>query len=584
LEYSTVIKKSAGHCDKDNPQNCSAQQQRKMGNERHLVCYLFNLSSRTSRLAALYAGIVMLGILTIAGFIGNPDGLAMFNVARSIAHKGSFEASPCEPAPRSNHCVPGVDGRLYSGFGLLPSAIAALPLVTGEELARLTHQDPKLPSQFLVSMSGLLVGALIPIVLVLWLTHMGFSWQPSVITALLLFFGTVLWFHSVKNFYSEPFFTLALLAAAYLLSVARRTGGFLAAGIVFGCGPACRVFGLILAPVFVAYCIALPNSGDWARRLYRAVIFGAGALLPLGLVAWANYLRFGDVTKTGYHLAFPTVTFLLSNPLAAGARGLLFDGAVGLLWFTPWIVLVPFAMVRFWKVRPLECALSVAIMLESFLFFSCYVAWNGGWAYGPRLLLPALPFAILPLVILFEHWRNRRAVAKILIAALAIASVFIQLSGLPYPATRFYQMMKYSSAHQQPEPWHGSLVLAQLEEFPTIVRNSLDFPRSSMKSNHDSAGAELRSEEARIATMSAEEYLASFPNPINIACANLWLVKASKMGVPWPLAGALSLGLLASGIWLLWVGVRPPTPKTPRTSGSCSASRGSRLGTAFGIR
>jgi hypothetical protein len=517
------------------------------------------LSSRTSRLAALYAGIVLLGTLTLSGYIGNPDGLAMFNVAGSVAHKGSFEASPCEPAPRSNHCVPGVDGRLYSGFGLLPSVIAALPLVAGEELARLMHQDPKLPSHFLVSMSSLLVGALIPIVLVLWLTNMGFSWQPSVITALLLFFGTVLWFHSVKNFYSEPFFTLALLATAYFLNIARGTSGLLAAGFVFGCGVGCRVFGLIFAPVFVAYCIALPNSGDWARRFYRAVIFVAGALLPLGLVAWTNYLRFGDVTKTGYHLAFPTTTFLLSNPLIAGARGLFFDGEVGLLWFTPWIVLVPFAMVRFWKVRPLECALSLAILLGSFLFYSCYVAWNGGWAYGPRLLLPALPFAILPLVILFEHWRNSRAVAKTPITALAVASVFIQLSGLPYPATRFYQMMKYSSAHHQPEPWHGSLVIAQLEEFPTIVRNSLDFPRRSMKSDHDSAGAELPSEEARVATMSAGEYLASFPNPINMVCANLWLVKASKMGVPWPIAGALALALLASALWLVWVGLRRPS-------------------------
>lgn len=498
----------------------------------------------------------MLGTLTIAGYIGNPDGLAMFNVARSIAHKGSFEASPCEPAPRSNHCVPGVDGRFYSGFGLLPSAIAALPLMAGEELARITHQDPKLPSQFLVSMSALLVGALIPVVLVLWLTRMGFSWQPSVITALLLFFGTVLWFHSVKNFYSEPFFTLALLTAAYLLGTARRTGGFLAAGFVFGCSAGCRVFGLIFAPALAAYCIALPNSGGWGRRLYRAVIFGAGALVPLGWVAWTNYLRFGDFTKTGYHLAFPTVTYLLSNPFIAGLRGLLFDGDIGLLWFTPWILLVPFAMVRFWKVRPLECALSLAILLESGLFFACYIAWHGGWSYGPRLLLPALPFAVLPLVMLFEHWREQRAGVRILVTTLAVASVFIQLSGLPYPATRYYQMLKYCSARHQPEPWHGSLLLAQLEEFPTILRGSLDFPRRSARL--ETAVAALPSEEARIATMSAPEYLASFPNAINIACANLWLVKASKMGVPWPIAGALALGLLAGGVWLICVGLRDP--------------------------
>jgi hypothetical protein len=160
---------------------------------------------------------------------------------------------------------------------------------------------------------------------------------------------------------------------------------------------------------------------------------------------------------------------------------------------------------------------------------------------------------------LFEHWRSNGAGARILITALAVASVFIQLSGLLYPATRYYQMVKYRSAHHQPEPWHGSLVIAQLEEFPTIVRNTLDFPPRSMKFENGSAGVALPSEEARIATMSAGEYLASFPNPINMACANLWLVKASKMGVPWPVAGALSLGLLASGVWLVCIGLRDPS-------------------------
>lgn len=518
------------------------------------------MSSETARLAALYAGIAMLSILTASGYIANPDSGAMLNVARSIVHKGSFEASPCEPAPRSNHCVPGVDGRLYAGFGLLPSAIAALPLAAGEELAKLTHKDPKLLSEFLVSMSSLVVGVLIPIVLVLWLIRMGFSWKPSVITALLLYFGTVLWFHSVKNFYSETFFTLALLAGAYLLGIARSPGGFLVAGFVFGCSVGCRVFGLIFAPVLVAYCMALPNSGGWARRLSRSVIFGVGALVPVGFVAWTNYLRFGDVTKTGYHLAYPTVAYLLSNPLIEGTRGILFDGEVGLVWFTPWIVLVPLALVRFWKVRPRECALSLAILLESVLFFACYAAWHGGWAYGPRLLVPCLPFAALPLVVLFEQWRKNRAAARMVFITLAVASIFIELSGLPYPATRYYQMVNYNSAHHQPKPWHGSLVLAQLEEFPTIVRGSFGFRPQSRTSDRESVDSESPSDEARIASMSAGEFLASFGNAINLTCANLWLLKAAKMGLlPLPIAGTLALVFLAGGVGLICIGLRNPS-------------------------
>jgi hypothetical protein len=508
----------------------------------------------------------MLGILMASGRVANPDSIAMFNVARSIVHKASLEATPCEPAPRSNHCVPGVDGRRYAGFGLLPSAIAVLPLAAGEELAKLTHKDPDLLTKFVVSISVVFIGALIPIVLVLWLTRMGFSWKPSVITALLLFFGTVLLFHCTKNFYSEPFFTLALVTTAYLLAIARRTGGFLLAGFVFGCSVGCRVFGLIFAPVFAAYCIALPNSGGWAHRLYRAFIFGTGAMAPVGLVAWTNYLRFGDVTKTGYHLAFPTAAYLLSNPLIAGTRDLLFDGEVGLVWFTPWIVLVPLALVRFWKVRPLECALSLAVLLEGGLFYVCYVSWHGGWSYGPRLLLPFLPFAALPMVVLFEQWRKSGDGAKIVFVTLAVASVFIQLSALPYPATRYYQMVNYTSAHHQPKPWNGSLLLAQWAEFPTIARGSFGRQPQFATPDHESAGAQSASEEARIASMSASEFLASFPNPVNITCADLWLLKAAQLGFPLPIIGVLSLVLLAGGLWLVWVGLRDPLPSEFSTS------------------
>jgi hypothetical protein len=515
------------------------------------------LRSETASLTALYAGIVMLSILTAQGYIANSDSGAMFNVARSIAHKGSFEASPCEPSPRSNSCVPGVDGRLYAGFGLLPSAIAAMPLAAGEELAKPMHKDPKLVSEFLVSMTSLLAGALIPIVLLLWLTRMGFSWKPSVITALLLYFGTVLWFHSVKNFFSEPFSALGLLAGACLLGVATGPRGFLLGGFVFGCSVGCRVVGLIFAPVLLAYCIALPSSGGWPRRLSRGSLFGAGALVPVGFVAWTNYLRFGDLTKTGYQLAFPSLAYLLSNPLIGGTRDLLFDGEVGLLWFTPWIVLVPVALVRFWKVRRLECALSVAILFASGLFFACYVAWHGGWAYGPRLLLPSLPFAALPLVVLFEHWRQHRTAARIVFATLAVASVCIQLSGLPYPATRYYQMANYNRAHHQPKPWHGSLLLAQWQEFPTILKGSLDFPTRPVAPEHESAGSELPSEEARIQSMSAGEYLTSFRNSINMTSADLWLVKAAKLGLlPLPVAGMLGLVLLAGGAGLIGLALR----------------------------
>jgi len=108
---------------------------------------------------------------------------------------------------------------------------------------------------------------------------------------------------------------------------------------------------------------------------------------------------------------------------------------------------------------------------------------------------------------------------------------------LPYPVTRYYQMVTYNSAHHQPKPWHGSLLLAQWEEFPTILQGLFAFSRESVTPDP----------EARIAS-------------INLTCANLWLLKAAKLGfLPWPIAGALALVFLAAGVGLVGLGLRNPS-------------------------
>jgi hypothetical protein len=508
------------------------------------------LKIRAADLAKLYAGIVLLGILTSSGRIGGADSTAMLNVARSIVHEGTFAASPCEITPKGNHCVPGIDGRMYAGFGLLPSVLAAPPVIAADAAGKFLHRDPYLVTTFLVNMTTLLIGALIPIVCVLWLTRMGYSWRASVITGLLLFFGTVLWQQSVKGFYSEPFFALALVTSAYLLYVSRDNRGLLLAGFVFGCSVGCRVFGAIFGPILAAYCFGLAGFEHWRNGFRRTIVFCVGALPPLIWVAWTNYTRFGSIAKTGYHLAYPTASYLLSNPLLTGLKDIFFDGEVGMLWYTPWILLLALAVPRFYKSHFLECMLSLAVSVIAVLFFAKYISWNGGWSYGPRLLMPCLPFAVLPLVTLFEGWETIGIAARIAVATLIGASIFIQASGMPYPMERYYQVENYYNFTHQRPPWHQSILIAQWDELPMLVRSTLT---EGGKAVPDPPSTHLSgpSEEARAATMTETQFLASFPNPINLFYPDLWLVKAVKLGV-WALAIVpLALLLLAGGLALV---------------------------------
>ena len=94
--------------------------------------------------------------------------------------------------------------------------------------------------------------------------------------------------------------------------------------------------------------------------------------------------------------------------------------------YSPVLVLVPFGIwaalreTRFvrWRV---ETLVVLFVMVSYLLYNSGYYMWWGGWAAGPRLLCPAMPFAVLPLAI----WlREDRPARRILFGLFLGASVF----------------------------------------------------------------------------------------------------------------------------------------------------------------
>jgi len=505
------------------------------------------------RLAALYAGLATLGILTASGRAGTSDGAVMINVTRSIAHRATFEASPCTPEPLSNHCVPGNDGRYYAGFGLLPSALAVPPLVAGEWLAARSGRDPAILSAFLVSLTTAMVGALVPLLLAVWLARLGLPWRPATGAVLVVFLGSVLWYESVKGFYSEPYFTAGLVACACLLSTTSGGIGAAGAGAAFGAAIASRLVGIVFGPVFALYALTVPGSLPFGARLRRVVLFGLGAAPFVLAVAASNYVRFGDVTKTGYHLAYPTPNVLFSTPLGEGLQHVFFDGEVGLLWFSPWVLLVPWAWAVAWRRYRAECVLSMALLGEAVIFFAKYRAWHGGWAYGPRMIAPCLPFVAPALAVLFERMRHRGLVARGAVVSLVALAFVVQIGGAFYPMLRYYQLVTYQKLRGEPAPFGGSLVAAEWIEMPTILRGT---PAAGAPDPQ----AQPPPLETRARTLTADQFLASFDNPANLVSPDLWLWKAATMGSA-AKAAALAGVLLASSLALLWLALRPLTTR-----------------------
>jgi hypothetical protein len=163
----------------------------------------------------------------------------------------------------------------------------------------------------------------------------------------------------------------------------------------------------------VSAVLGLDLLARWAGGRARAgdvAAFGAGALVPTAVLLLYNTAAFGSPFDSGYfHLE--TRTFLAihseKNPFGLTLLGrtealrrawdLLLSRRRGLLFFAPVLWLaplgwVPLARRGWWGVLSVSLAACVAVFLVNL----CYPAWEGGWSTGPRLLVPLLPFAMLP--------------------------------------------------------------------------------------------------------------------------------------------------------------------------------------------
>jgi len=103
-----------------------------------------------------------------------------------------------------------------------------------------------------------------------------------------------------------------------------------------------------------------------------------------------NVVRFGSPFDFGYH------TSNWQAPFFPGLYGLTLSPGKGLLWYAPPILLGLIGFRSFARRSPHEALLCGGVFVGYLLLHSSYTYWEGGWCWGPRLILPVLPFAILP--------------------------------------------------------------------------------------------------------------------------------------------------------------------------------------------
>jgi hypothetical protein len=189
----------------------------------------------------------------------------------------------------------------------------------------------------------------------------------------------------------------------------------------------------------------------------------ARTLPPLAIAAIVtvayNVYRFHDALQFGYR---PPVDPGFTTPLLEGARGLLLSPEKSVVLFAPAIVLVPLALVALWRRQRALVALLLALFAATFVLAATWWSWQGGWSWGPRLLIPGVAVVLAALGPWIGTSRSRLRLA----AALFALGFALSFSAVLAPAGA--QLVGRAPGTDGPQ------LVRQYRVLPQLTRRSID--------------------------------------------------------------------------------------------------------------
>ena len=382
----------------------------------------------------LFIFLLCIYALTAGGHYGG-DGFWNYLTAQSLVCDGDLTISDESftlPEMQKHRDAITSSGRHYSKYGPgMP--LAEIPFYTIGLL--LTHIFPNIPADYLTmfttSMTNVVISALW--VLFFFLILQSFNYPPSTTKWLTVAFalGTMVLPYSGYG-YSEPLVGLGLLIATYSLIKPRPSP--ILAGIGLSIAILTKFYTLVLLPIPLFYLRRNRYSTS------RILAFLSPIVAACLLIAYHNHLRYGNILHTGYHLDILAqkggYLAFIPTQIFTAFYGLLFSTGRGLIFFFPLICLLPIACSKFKSSHPNEARLFFGFTLMLFILLLPMIDWHAGSSWGPRYLLPIIPFCIFPLGVLADiKWIRR----------LTVLGFFIQLPAVlmnPYLFTHFVQDKK----------------------------------------------------------------------------------------------------------------------------------------------
>jgi hypothetical protein len=229
-------------------------------------------------------------------------------------------------------------------------------------------------------------------------------------------FGSPIFFYSTYGIWSHVY-TMSALFTAFYLTVYKKNS--LSIGLCLGLAlifDYAAVIPSFLIGGFWLYTKRKSTLNEWFRQF---ILLSLGYLPVLAFVFYYNYTITGSVLKTPNSIFLKDVHMFVW-PSLASLWGLSFSPYRGIFLYFPMTFLFISSSIKRIYTKNEIALFSLLYVGAIFVFNLTYYAWSGDVCFGPRHLITAIPFIVIPIVYCQLNY----------IRWLGILSVFINLAGV----------------------------------------------------------------------------------------------------------------------------------------------------------
>lgn len=377
-----------------------------------------------------------INILSNGGHFDANDGIETFLVSESMVLKHTAKLDPTVPS------ISTLGFDIHSTMNALQGIHTGKPLGPDERMTPMYSERPLLlsaigvpiyliakladvpPAPLVAILFNSTVLALTSMIVFCFSSELNKSRKIGFVTSIIFGVTSFVWPYNT-SFFPQPIQGLFLITSTYYVyksSLTKKNTHLVLGASFLGLSLYVQPTSLVFIPAILVYSILK------LKNHRKAILFVSIVSMLLLSVGYLNYVRFGSLFDFGYGM-YGSISV---HGGWIGLLGLIFSPGSGILFFFPLCVLIPFAIKKMYREEKGLSILFIYVIVSSWLYFGTLsygepFAWSGAGGWGPRYLVPIIPFLTISISYLI---RDMKKVTGGLISFLASTGFVVNLLGV----------------------------------------------------------------------------------------------------------------------------------------------------------